>query len=193
MKSVNSRFGCDTLEIKDVKVITPFYMEDERGYFLKSIEKDVFAQWDLKADIYETFETYSKKSVIRGLHFQTDNPQAKIVRVIKGKIRDVIVDLRYGSETFGKHVVVELSDCNRSIVWIPKGFAHGFEVVSEDALVSYTCIGKYSKESDTGIVWNDEALAINWITEEPIVSEKDSQLQTFEQFCSKYKGLIVSE
>lgn len=190
---MSSKFECNNLEIKDVKVITPFYMEDERGYFLKSIEKDVFAQWNLKLDIYETFETYSKRAVIRGLHFQTENPQAKIVRVIKGKIRDVIVDLRDGSETFGKYIVVELSDNNRSIVWIPKGFAHGFEVMSEDALVSYTCIGKYSKETDTGIVWNDKTLAINWMTEYPIVSEKDSKLQTFEQFCDKYKGLLVNE
>lgn len=181
-----NNFSCKSLKIEEVKLITPFCLEDDRGYFLKSIEKDIYNEWGLEAEIYETFETYSKKGVIRGLHFQTKNPQAKIVRVIKGEIRDVVVDLRVDSETFGEHIVVKLSDENRNILWVPPGFAHGFEVLSEDALVSYTCVGKYLKEYDTGIVWNDSALGIHWETEAPIVSVKDMQLPTFEEYKRKY-------
>lgn len=186
---MNSRFSCEDLDISGVKLITPFYVEDDRGYFLKSIERDVFREWDLEADIYENFETYSKKGVIRGLHFQTKNPQGKIVRVIKGEVRDIIVDLRKDSESFGKYIVVNLSDTNHNIVWIPKGFAHGFEVVSKEALVSYTCVGKYLDQYDTGIVWNDAILGVEWKTVEPIVSERDKNLQTFAQFCEKFRGL----
>lgn len=186
---VSSKFTCENLEIEDVKLIKPFLLEDERGYFLKSIEKDIYKAWGLQVDVCETFETYSKKGVIRGLHFQTMNPQAKIVRVIKGEIRDIVVDLRVASETFGKHVAIELSDNNYNILWIPQGFAHGFEVLSEDALVSYTCIGKYLKEYDTGIVWNDEDLGITWDTKEPIVSKKDADLQTFKQFKNDIGGI----
>lgn len=182
-----NKFSCMNLEIEDVKLITPFYMEDERGYFLKSIEKDIYKEWGLDADVYESFETYSKKGVIRGLHFQTVNPQAKIVRVIKGEIRDVVVDLRCESETFGEYIAVNLSEANRNILWVPQGFGHGFEVLSEDALVSYTCVGKYLKEYDTGIRWNDEDLGIVWNTKEPIVSQKDAMLQTFQQFIMSKK------
>lgn len=190
---MNSKFSCEKLSIDGAKLITPFYMEDDRGYFLKSVEKDVFREWGMDANIYETFETYSKKGVIRGLHFQTKDPQAKIVRAIKGEIRDVIVDLRKDSETFGKHLVVELSDINHNILWIPQGFAHGFEVISDDALVSYTCVGKYLNEYDTGIVWNDAILGIEWKTVNPVVSEKDKSLQSFEVFCERYGGLAQDE
>lgn len=186
---MSSRFSCDSLEIEDVKLIKPFFQEDDRGYFLKSIERDIYREWELDADIYEVFETYSMKHVIRGLHFQLINPQTKIVRVIKGEIRDVVVDLRTGSQTFGKHLAINLSDINHNILWIPKGFAHGFEVLSDEAIVSYSCVGKYMQEHDTGIVWNDRDLAIEWKTIEPIVSEKDRNLQTFTEFCKKYSGI----
>ena len=186
---MNSKFSYENLEINDVKLITPFYMEDDRGYFLKSIEKDIFYEWGIDVDVFETFETYSKQGVIRGMHFQTNNPQAKIVRVLKGEVRDVIVDLRKGSGTFGKHIVVSLSDSNRKIIWIPKGFAHGFEVISKDAIVSYTCVGKYMNQFDTGILWNDPTLGIEWKTDNPIVSEKDRCLQTFLSFRDKFGGL----
>jgi len=187
---MNSRFSCEEIGM-GVKLIQPFYMEDERGYFLKNIEKDVFKEWGLDAEINETFYSLSKKGVIRGLHFQTKEPQAKIVSVLKGEVKDVIVDLRKGSETFGKYLAVNLSEQNRNVVWIPKGFAHGFEVLSNEALVSYTCVGKYLNEYDNGIVWKDEALAIEWHTKEPIVSKKDDSLMTFEKFCSDFGGLDI--
>ena len=186
---MGSRFSYSSLEIEDVRLIKPFLQEDDRGYFIKSIERDIYREWGLDADIYEVFETYSKKSVIRGLHFQTTNPQTKIVRVIKGEIRDVVVDLRTNSQTFGEYLAVNLSDVNHNILWIPKGFAHGFEVLSDEAIVSYSCVGKYMREYDTGIIWNDRDLAIEWKTAEPIVSEKDRNLQTFAEYCEKYSGM----
>ena len=179
---MNSKFSVQDLGIDGVKLITPFYMEDARGYFLKSIERDVFKEWGLNADIYEDFESYSRKGVIRGLHFQTQNPQVKIVRAIRGTVHDIIVDLRKGSKTYGKYVDVILSDENHQSLWVPEGFAHGFEVWSEDALMSYKCIGKYLSGYDTGIRWDDSDLALPWKTIVPIVSEKDAALMSFKEF-----------
>lgn len=186
---MNTTFQIQEMKIDGVKLITPFYMEDGRGYFLKSIEKDVFKKWGIDIDIYEDFETYSKKNVIRGLHFQTRHPQVKLVRVIKGVVHDVIVDLRRDSGTFGQYVDLILSAENRSSLLVPAGFAHGFEVLSEDAIMSYKCIGKYLAEFDTGICWNDADLNIPWHTMSPIVSDKDAALMTFCEFCEKYTGL----
>lgn len=172
-----------------VKIITPFFLKDERGYFLKSLEKDVFSEWGLDVEIQEEFESYSRRGVLRGLHFQTKEPQIKLVRVIRGKIHDVVVDLRKGSQNFGKYLDVVLDDKEHKSLWIPAGFAHGFEVLSEEALVSYQCIGKYQKEFDTGICWNDKELAVKWETKNPIVSDRDAALMTFREFTEKYEGL----
>lgn len=185
---MSSKFSCKELGM-GVKLIQPFCMEDERGYFLKSFEKDMYKNWGMKSDVQEMIESYSKKGVIRGLHFQTEAPQAKMVRVIKGEIRDVAVDLRKDSETFGKHVVVPLSDKTCETVYIPEGFAHGYEVLSEDAIVLYLCDGKYLKEYDSGVRWNDSELGVKWQTENPVLSEKDVALQTFAQFKNEIGGL----
>ena len=109
-------FDIQDLSLAGTKLISPFYMEDERGSFIKIFEKDIFEQWGLNAEIYENFETYSRHGVIRGLHFQTKSPQMKIVRVIRGKIRDIVVDLREDSPTFGKYIDVILSDENHFIL-----------------------------------------------------------------------------
>lgn len=111
----------------------------------------------------------------------------KIVRVIRGKIRDIVVDLREDSPTFGKYIDIILSDENHFILWVPKGYAHGFEVLSEEVIISYMCVGKYLKEYDTGIKWNDKELNIQWITTNPIVSEKDSKLMSFSEFKKNFK------
>lgn len=186
---MNSNFDKQDLFLDGVKLITPFYQEDNRGYFLKSLEKDIYKEWGLNADIYEDFESRSKKGVIRGMHFQTQNPQIKIVRAIKGTIRDVVIDIRKNSKTFGQYADIILSEDNHNILWVPDGFAHGFEVLSEDAIMSYKCVGKYLKGYDTGIRWDDKDLAIPWHTKHPIVSEKDSALMTFQEFIDKYSGL----
>lgn len=185
---MNTNFTVEDLPLEGAKIITPFYVEDNRGYFLKCVEKEIFENWGLKVDIYEDFESFSCKGVIRGLHFQTHNPQAKIVRAILGTIRDVIVDLRKDSETYGQYADVILSDENHEILWIPEGFAHGFEVLSDTALVSYKCIGKYIKEYDTGIVWNDPEIGIMWSTSIPIISDRDAGLMSFHEFKEKYRG-----
>lgn len=187
---MNTQFEIVKEELDGVKLIKPFYTEDQRGYFLKSIEKDIYKQWGLDVDIFEDFESYSKKGVIRGLHFQLEKPQTKIVRVLRGAVRDVIVDLRNNSKSFGQYRIYELSDENRNILWIPKGFAHGFEVISEEgALMSYKCVGKYMPGTDAGIFYGDKKLNIPWETTNPIVSDRDSQLMSFDFFSEKYKGL----
>ena len=184
-------FDIRDTSIEGVKIIQPFYVEDNRGYFLKSFEKDVFHSFGLENEVYEDFESYSKKNVIRGMHFQTKSPQIKIVRAIKGIIQDVVVDIRRDSATYGKWESFELSEDNHYALWVPAGFAHGFRVISEDAIVSYKCIGKYLAGFDSGIKWNDAELNINWGIEEPIVSPRDKELMTFKEFSDKHGGLIV--
>lgn len=186
---MNTSFEIQDMKIDGVKLITPFYVEDSRGYFLKSVEKDVFKEWGINLDIYEDFESYSRKGVIRGMHFQTQQPQIKLVRAIRGVIHDVVVDLRKGSQTFGQYVDVILSDENHNSLWVPAGFAHGFEVLSEDAIMSYKCIGKYLAGYDTGICWNDTDLHLPWQTKSPMVSDKDAALMSFQAFREKYTGL----
>lgn len=180
---------CRNGKIEGLRVITPFFTEDQRGYFLKNMEKDIFSGFGIEMDIYEEFETYSKKNVIRGLHFQTQNPQGKLVRAVKGSIMDVAVDLREGSSTFGRWESVMLSDENHEAFWIPAGFAHGFEVISEDALVSYKCVGKFLSEYDTGIKWDDPDIGIKWMAKEPVLSAKDNQLMSLKEFVANYHGL----
>lgn len=186
---MHTDFSIQNLAIEGVKLITPFYIEDNRGYFLKSVEKDVFKEWGLDVDIYEDFESFSRKGVVRGLHFQTQEPQIKIVRAIYGTIHDIVVDLRKDSETFGQYADVILSDENHHSLWVPEGFAHGFEVLSENAIMSYKCIGRYLKGYDMGICWNDRDLGIKWKTAEPVVSERDAALMSFREFVDKYSGL----
>ena len=156
---------------------------------MKNFEKDIFKEFNIDISVFEDFETYSKYGVIRGLHFQTQAPQGKLVKAISGRIRDVAVDLRKESATFGKWMAVELSQENRKSFWIPPGFAHGFEVLSEYALVSYKCDGKYLIEYDTGIYYDDKDIGINWQTSNPIVSDKDKGLMSLQDFKERYGGL----
>jgi len=184
-------FSFKKTPIKDLFIIDPLYMEDVRGYFLKSYEREIFKNNGIETDIFEDFESYSKKDVIRGLHFQTHKPQAKLVRVLIGEIFDVAVDLRKDSETVGKWHAEILSDRNRKSFFIPKGFAHGFLVLSESALVSYKCDGVFSKETDTGIIWDDNDLNIEWPLNgvgKTIISDKDCKLQRYKEYQKKYFG-----
>lgn len=181
-----STFAVREGRIAGLKIITPFYMEDERGFFLKSFEKDVFHSLGIDMEIYEDFESFSRKNVIRGLHFQTKEPQAKLVRALSGSILDVAVDLRKGSKTFGEWEAVILSDHNHEAFWIPEGFAHGFLVLSDSALVSYKCRGKYLKEYDSGICWNDRDIQVEWGISDPIVSEKDQNLMSLREYQDNF-------
>ena len=166
-------------------IIKPKVIQDKRGYFLESFNQAVFKE-GLNRDInfVQDNESYSSKGVLRGLHYQKgDYAQAKLVRVIKGKILDVVVDLRADSPTFSKHMSIELSEDNKTQLFIPRGFAHGFLVLSDTAIFSYKCDNFYNKASEGGIIYNDKDLNIDWKLDEKefIVSEKDLELPTLKE------------
>ena len=174
-------------KLDGVKIVYPFYIRDERGYFLKSFERDVFRANGIDFDVHEDFESSSRKGVVRGLHFQSREPQSKLVRAVRGKIFDVVVDLRPQSATFGKWEGVYLDSEIQNALLIPAGFAHGFMVVSENALVSYKCCGKYLKEYDAGIIWNDPDIGIDWPYSqvgEITVSYRDRNFRGFADFAA---------
>lgn len=188
---MTQKFDIRACDMDGVFLVTPFFSEDQRGYFVKNFEKNFYKATGFNIDIDEQFENYSLHNVIRGLHFQSKYPQDKIIRTINGEIYDVIVDLRKDSKTFGQWRHFFLSDKNKMSLFIPKGCAHGFIVLSNNALISYMCIGEYYFEHDTGIVWNDKTLNISWPIDkqyELIISEKDSKLQTFEHFIETHGG-----
>ena len=164
-------------------IIEPRVFEDKRGYFFESFNQEKFTSAvGTSVNFVQDNESFSTKGVLRGLHFQKgDHAQAKLVRVIKGKVLDVAVDLRKDSKTFGKHVSVELTEENKKQLFIPRGFAHGFVVLSDTALFSYKCDNFYNKESEDGILYNDTDLNIDWKLpeEELIISEKDAVLPSF--------------
>lgn len=183
-------FSFKQAPIDGLMIVEPLFSEDDRGYFLKSFEKEVFRQHGIQIDLYEDFESFSRRGVVRGLHFQTDGPQAKYVRALSGTVFDVAVDLRDGSPTFGVWHGEVLSQENRKGFYIPKGFAHGFQVLSDSALVSYKCDGRFSPATDTGIVWNDEDLAVEWpFVDSPILSDRDASLMSFKTFASEFSSL----
>ena len=177
--------------IQDLFVFSPFSSEDNRGNFVKIFEKDVFASIGFPNETNEIFISKSKPGVVRGMHFQYHNPQTKYVSVIKGRIYDVAVDLRLESPSFGKWHAEELNEDNHKVFAIPAGFAHGFQVIGEeDALVIYQCVGKYDKETDTGICWNDPDIGVVWPkTNGCIISVRDAQQMSFETFKQKNKGI----
>ena len=128
-----------------------------------------------------------KKDVLRGLHFQAPPfEQGKLIHVLKGKVIDVVVDIRKKSKTYGKHVKIELSSQNHKQLWVPPGFAHGFLTIEEDTLFSYKCTNYYSKDHEMDLLWNDDDLNINWGIKNPIVSDKDQKATKFENFNSPF-------
>ncbi len=178
----NSSFLIESTTLSGPKILTPFILNDERGSFLKEFG-DLFSE-KLSFVIKESFYTYSKKNVIRALHFQIIKPQAKLIRCLKGSIFDVIVDLRKGSKDYGKWESFLLSELNNKILYIPEGFAHGY-LVLEESIVSYKCNEYFVKEFDSGIRFNDEKINIPWPIKDinaAILSEKDKNLITFENF-----------
>lgn len=159
--------------------LTPRVFHDDRGMFFESYNEQIFKQLGLPTNFVQDNQSFSKKGVVRGLHFQkAPFAQGKLVRVISGKVLDVAVDIRPESPTFGKHEIFELSSEKNNIAYVPEGFAHGF-VALEDSIFSYKCTNIYNKESESGILWNDEDLAINWGVENANVSDKDQILPTF--------------
>lgn len=162
--------------IKGVWIIEPKVFADARGYFFESWKKDEFESHVGHVDFVQDNESKSSFGVLRGLHYQRGgHSQAKLVRVIKGKVLDVAVDLRKSSPTFGKHVAVELSDENKRQLFIPRGFAHGFLVLSDEAVFTYKVDNKYAPQSEASIRWNDETIGIKWPIDakDVLTSEKD--------------------
>lgn len=183
-----AKFNFIQTEIDELRLIEPFIAKDDRGYFMKFYEKEIYEKNGIYLSNYEENQSYSEKGVLRGLHFQTKNSQSKLVRVIKGRIYDVVVDLRKDSQTFGKWKAFYLDEDEKRLLYVPKDFAHGFLTISEEAIVSYVCGDKYMPEYDSGIIWNDETLNIMWpVVDNLIISEKDKNLMTFKE----YKELII--
>ena len=163
-------------EIEGVYIIEPKVFNDARGYFMEAWKQTEFNEHIGKVDFIQDNESKSSYGVLRGLHYQKgDLSQAKLVRVIKGKVLDVAVDIRKSSPTFGKHVMVELSEDNKRQFFIPRGFAHGFLVLSEEAVFTYKVDNPYAPQAEAGIRWNDPDLAIEWPIDfsEVQTSEKD--------------------
>ena len=171
--------------IEGLVIIEPTVFGDNRGYFLESYNKKEFEKAIGKISFVQDNESKSAKGVLRGLHFQKPPyAQAKLVRCIEGKVLDIAVDIRDGSETYGEHITVELSGENKKQVFIPKGFIHGFLVLSNTATVSYKVDNNYAPEYDAGIRWDDPTLNIQWGVNESevLVSEKDAKLPFFSEF-----------
>ncbi|HUH28977.1 dTDP-4-dehydrorhamnose 3,5-epimerase [Gelidibacter sp.] len=170
--------------LKDCYLITPKIFTDERGSFFESFNKQQFLKLTgLSIEFVQDNQSESQKGVLRGLHFQTgDFGQAKLVRVITGSVLDVAVDIRPESKTFGQHFSMVLSAQNNKQLYIPRGFAHGFLVLEDHTIFSYKCDNYYNKASESGIIFNDQTLQINWKFSESelIISEKDKELPTFE-------------
>lgn len=168
--------------IKDVYEIYPAVFKDARGYFLETYRKDLFEKHGLPTEWLQDNQSFSMAGILRGLHFQQGAfAQAKLARVILGKVLDVCVDLRKGSPTFGRYHSVILDSVQHNMLYIPKGFAHGFAVL-EDAVFSYKCSNLYDKASEGGIIWDDPELGIDWQVANPILSEKDELWPTVHEF-----------
>jgi dTDP-4-dehydrorhamnose 3,5-epimerase len=161
------------LAIPDVLLISPRVFSDARGFFLESYNANEFARAGIGARFVQDNHSRSVRGVLRGLHYQLEHPQGKLVRVVRGAIFDVAADIRIGSPTFGKWVGVTLDDDRKQSLWIPEGFAHGFCVLSEQADVSYKATDFYAPMAEKGVIWNDTMLNIDWPIENPSLSPKD--------------------
>jgi dTDP-4-dehydrorhamnose 3,5-epimerase len=176
--------------IPDVYIIEPSVFGDDRGYFLESFNLEKFEENMFPIKFIQDNESKSSRGVLRGLHFQKPPyAQAKLVRCIKGCVIDVAVDIRKGSPTYGKHISVELSGKNKRQLFVPRGFAHGFSVLSESAVFAYKVDNRYVPESDSGIRYDDKGLNIDWgLKEEDVqLSFKDKELESFKNLDSPFK------
>jgi len=176
----------DTI-IKGLVVIQPKVFEDSRGYFYEPYNKQVLADMGINDDFVQDNQSLSQKDVVRGLHFQ--NPpfaQAKMVRVIQGAVWDVVVDIRKSSPTYGDYYGIELSAKNKTILYIPEGFAHGFKTLEDNTVFLYKCSRYYNKPSEDSILWSDPDIGIEWDIENPVLSDKDRKGKLFKEFKSQF-------
>lgn len=174
-------------EFDGLVIVKPKVFKDERGYFFESFNKNEFKRNAIDVDFVQDNQSKSDRNVLRGLHFQ--NPpfaQGKLVQVIKGAVLDVVVDIRKNSTTYGKHFKIELSEENKTMLFVPPGFAHGFLTLLDETIFSYKCTNFYNKESEKSLLWNDETLNIDWGVNRPILSEKDKLAEIFQSFISPF-------
>lgn len=175
-------------EIDGVLIVEPTLYGDHRGYFMETYKESDFREAGIDCTFLQDNQSKSRKGVLRGLHFQKTYPQAKLVRVIKGEVYDVAVDLREGSPTFGEYVGVVLSEENKRQFFIPRGFAHGFLVLSNEAEFVYKCDNLYHPEDEGGLLYSDESIGIDWpIKEGLLLSDKDKVYPTLENLDFKFK------
>lgn len=173
--------------IDGLLILKPKVWGDDRGYFFESYHINSFKQASINDQFLQDNESLSSKGVLRGLHFQQPPfAQGKLVRVITGSVLDVVVDIRKASSTYGKYFSLELNGDNKTMLWIPPGFAHGFVALEENTIFSYKCTNVYNKESEVCVVWNDIELNINWVIKDPIVSAKDNIGLKFNQLNSPF-------
>jgi len=173
--------------IEGLLVIVPDIFEDDRGYFFEAWSRNSYKNLGLDLDFVQDNQSLSQKGVLRGLHFQ--NPpfeQGKLVRVIKGSVIDVAVDIRKNSITYGDSFAIELSELNKKNLWIPPGFAHGFVCLEKDTIFHYKCTELYNKASEESLLWNDPDLDISWGIDNPLVSKKDMLAGNFKDFKSQF-------
>lgn len=174
-------------EVKGLLIVKPRVFADARGYFFESYNEDVFKKHGIDAHFMQDNQSLSSSNVLRGLHFQAPPfDQGKLVRVITGAVLDVAVDIRKGSPTYGKHVALELNEENKTMFFIPPGFAHGFLTLRDNTIFSYKCTNVYNKESEGCVLWNDADLGIDWNCANPILSEKDIAGTPFKSFVSPF-------
>jgi dTDP-4-dehydrorhamnose 3,5-epimerase len=181
-------------KIKGVFEITLTSINDERGFFMRAYDQKIFEYFNIDRKwVQENHSRSEKKGIIRGLHFQYPQfAEAKLIRCVRGAILDVYVDLRKNSPTFGKWESLEMTEQNRKMLFLPRGFAHGFCTLSEISEITYKVDNYYSKDHESGIIWNDSDLRINWPTDNPVLSDKDHKLPTLKDFISK-QTLIEEE
>ncbi|MDC0304144.1 dTDP-4-dehydrorhamnose 3,5-epimerase [Flavobacteriales bacterium] len=168
-------------------VIESRVYHDSRGYFLEGYNKNTLAEKGLDINVAQTNISKSEANVVRGLHFQ--NPpfaQGKLIRVLKGAVLDVVVDIRKESSTYGKYYSLELTEENFKALWVPAGFAHGFKTLKDDTIFYYDCTEVYNKDFEGSVLWNDPSLNIDWDIADPILSPKDENGQLFENFVSQF-------
>ena len=173
-------------DLQGLLVIHPKVFADSRGYFFESYRKEFL--YGFNFDFVQDNISRSKKNTVRGLHYQVGEfAQGKLCQVISGRILDVTLDIRINSPTFGKHFSQELSEDNHAIIWVPPGFAHGFSVLSDEAVFMYKCTAYYSKKDERAILYNDPELNIDWKVEEPVVSEKDLNAKLFKEIKKDFE------
>lgn len=191
-----SKFKRVETGIKDLIVIEPTVFGDNRGFFMESYSKKDFSEIGMNIEFVQDNHSKSKKGVLRGLHFQTQHVQGKLVRVTAGAVLDVAVDLRKDSPTFGKHYLVELTADNKKMFYIPPGFAHGFLTLEDNTEFQYKCTDYYAPEFDSGVLWNDSDIGIEWSFEKYglsveaiLLSDKDKKQQTLQEFVKS--GVVI--